>query len=274
MGGSAADSSGRGNNGTLTGGTAWSTTALVDLGTANVCEHEPVSGAGCCFTAADCVDGNPCTDDVCSGGSCQNPANTASCNDSNPCTSPDACSGGTCGGTPIPGCTSCSTDAHCNDANDCTTDACSTANDAAADLRGASDYVNLGQDATANNFINNFGNSSFTVEGWFYADGLTANLTSLFRAGRQGAFPQVVVQLNNSSGNYLAGSVESNAGLQVDTPNTAATITLNAWHHFALVVDRAGAQVRIYLNGNLGGTVAIPGGWDHGEHADATSRAR
>ena len=229
----AADSSGRGNNGTLTNGPTWSTTNLTDLGAANVCEHEPLIGGGCCSTNADCNDGNPCTTDTCS---------------SNTCTI-----------TPIPGCTSCTSDAQCNDNNTCTSESCNTANDAAADLRAAADYVNLGRDATTN-LINNFGSGSFTVEGWFYADAAPASdLISIFRAGRQGAFPQVVLQLRNNSGTYMSASIEGQGGgAQVDTPNTAATVTLTQWHHFAMVVDRPGSQVRVYLNGNLGGSIALP----------------
>jgi concanavalin A-like lectin/glucanase superfamily protein/cohesin domain-containing protein/slime mold repeat-containing protein len=231
---SATDSSGRGNNGTLTNGPTWSTTSLVDLGALNVCEHEPASGGGCCLTNADCSDGDPCTSDVCNAG--------------------------TCTITPVPGCTVCSTDAQCDDSNSCTTDACNTANDAAVDLRGASDSVNLGRDATTPNYINNFGSGSFTVEGWFYADvSPSVDLISIFRAGRQGAFPQVVVQLRNNSGIYVSGSIEGQGGgAQVDTPNTAATVSIGNWHHVAMVVDRGASQVRVYLNGNLGGSVALP----------------
>ena len=45
------------------------------------------------------------------------------CNDGNACTT-DACSDGTCTSTPIDGCTACSVDGDCNDGNTCTTDAC------------------------------------------------------------------------------------------------------------------------------------------------------
>jgi len=54
----------------------------------------------------ECEDGNPCTDDGCGPTSCTNTFNTAACNDANNCTINDACSSGTCVGTPtviIPG---------------------------------------------------------------------------------------------------------------------------------------------------------------------------
>jgi len=208
-----------------------------------------------------CSDGNICTTpDQCTAGVCGGSAvagcclTAADCNDSDVCTT-DTCNANACTFSPIPGCVSCTTDAQCDDANTCTAETCNTANDAAADLRTTTDYVNLGQDTTPNNFINNFGTSSFTVEGWFYADGFTTDLTSLFRAGRQGAFNQAVIQLR--TGPYVSASVEASPSAQVDTPNTAATVTLNQWHHVAMVVDRtlATPQVRIYLNGNLAGSV-------------------
>jgi hypothetical protein len=46
--------------------------------------------------AADCDDGNPCTDDSCGPTGCVHTNNTASCDDGNPCTVGDTCSGGSC----------------------------------------------------------------------------------------------------------------------------------------------------------------------------------
>ncbi len=55
-----------------------------------------------CASGADCNDGNPCTADICNGGSCSNPDNgscecsvDSDCNDGNTCTS-DTCSGNAC----------------------------------------------------------------------------------------------------------------------------------------------------------------------------------
>ena len=53
-----------------------------------------------CLTAADCGDGNVCTDDICDvTGTCDNPNNTAPCDDGLFCTLTDVCSGGTCLGS-------------------------------------------------------------------------------------------------------------------------------------------------------------------------------
>jgi hypothetical protein len=63
----------------------------------------------------DCSDGNACTNDVCSGGVCSNPANTNPCDDGNACTVNDACAGGSCaGGVPRV----------CVDGDICTADTC------------------------------------------------------------------------------------------------------------------------------------------------------
>ncbi len=71
-----------------------------------------------CVSAGDCDDGNPCTDDLCSGGNCQNPNNSNACaDDGNACTN-DVCSGGSCAHPP--------NTAPCNDGQFCNgTDTCS-----------------------------------------------------------------------------------------------------------------------------------------------------
>ncbi len=61
--------------------------------------------ASCAFNTQ-CSDGNPCTDDVCSSGSCTNTANSASCDDGVFCNGVDTCGSGSCSvhaGDPCPG---------------------------------------------------------------------------------------------------------------------------------------------------------------------------
>ena len=93
-----------------------------------------------CQTAADCSDGNPCTDDACTNGGCTHANNTAACDDGNACTSNDTCAGGTCVGGAPPSCDDgdvCTADhcnpttgqcdhvaVVCNDNNPCTDDSC------------------------------------------------------------------------------------------------------------------------------------------------------
>jgi hypothetical protein len=72
---------------------------------------------GVCGTGADCDDGNPCTDNVCSSGICAYPAGNegGSCDDGNVCSGTETCQGGACVSSgPL----------SCNDNNPCTTDSC------------------------------------------------------------------------------------------------------------------------------------------------------
>ncbi|UCF35003.1 MAG: hypothetical protein JSV78_06790, partial [Phycisphaerales bacterium] len=81
----------------------------------------PEDGANCsidcvpqCESSAECVDGDPCTDDLCEGGFCVNPQ--IDCSDGDECTA-DTCSDGVCSHEPIT----------CDDENECTTDSCDPA---------------------------------------------------------------------------------------------------------------------------------------------------
>ena len=68
-----------------------------------------------CASAAECDDGNACTDDACVSGSCEYTDSSAACDDGDACTTGDACAGGACVGAPVP----------CDDGDLCTADACS-----------------------------------------------------------------------------------------------------------------------------------------------------
>ena len=61
-----------------------------------------------CVTAADCDDGNPCTDDLCDTAGCFYSQISTACDDGNACSTGDVCNSGTCvGGAIATGCTSC-----------------------------------------------------------------------------------------------------------------------------------------------------------------------
>jgi hypothetical protein len=55
-----------------------------------------------CSLDADCQDSDPCTQDLCQGGQCKNPAveEGTSCDDGDRCTAADACRAGLCQGKP------------------------------------------------------------------------------------------------------------------------------------------------------------------------------
>lgn len=65
--------------------------------------------AAACTSAADCDDGNPCTDELCDDSlGCVYADVSRACDDGNACSSGDTCNAGTCVGGPIAaGCTSC-----------------------------------------------------------------------------------------------------------------------------------------------------------------------
>jgi hypothetical protein len=55
-----------------------------------------------CAEAEDCNDGNPCTDDACTGGLCARTNNAGPCDDGDACTTDDVCSAGVCApGAPV-----------------------------------------------------------------------------------------------------------------------------------------------------------------------------
>jgi hypothetical protein len=70
-----------------------------------------------CRTDADCDDGHPCTDDICSGGSCMHVANDEICpDDGDVCNGPERCD-------EYDGCVS-GPALDCDDGNECTSDSC------------------------------------------------------------------------------------------------------------------------------------------------------
>ena len=76
------------------------------------------AGGGCQADAA-CDDGNPCTDDRCTGGSCTHLDINAACDDGNACTLLDVCGAkGVCTPGAVKG---------CDDGNPCTADGCNPA---------------------------------------------------------------------------------------------------------------------------------------------------
>lgn len=84
----------------------------VDHSDFSAARGELCSDGGC---APECNDGNPCTDDVCVGGSCTFTPTPGPCDDGNPCTIGDSCSGSVCmPGSPLV----------CDDGSICTDDIC------------------------------------------------------------------------------------------------------------------------------------------------------
>ena len=80
------------------GGTGGTETAMGGMGGVET-GMAGMGGTPECTTKAECDDHNPCTDDECTNGECQNPNNTADCDDLSSCTTgQDKCQGGACVG--------------------------------------------------------------------------------------------------------------------------------------------------------------------------------
>jgi cysteine-rich repeat protein len=91
---------------------------------ADVCGGTECRGtaiAGCCASDLDCSDADPCTEDACFLGRCQNPARS--------CAVENKCLAGYCNANADGACET--TEVSCDDSNVCTDDACDGAIDAA-----------------------------------------------------------------------------------------------------------------------------------------------
>ena len=78
-------------------------------------DSDSCSSGACSGYPKQCGDENPCTGDICSGGSCvNNPLTGPACNDDDACTQQDACSAGSCKGVQLV----------CDDGNLCTSNEC------------------------------------------------------------------------------------------------------------------------------------------------------
>lgn len=91
--------------------------------------NDTCAGGACAGTDVDCSGLNDaCNVGVCdpNDGSCvTQPANEGGpCDDGLLCTESDACAGGSCIGSAIPGCQKCGSAGECDDGNPCTTGIC------------------------------------------------------------------------------------------------------------------------------------------------------
>ena len=229
--GSGTSAGGIGPAGTLTNGPAW-VAAGQELGTAELCEHAPIANpaAGCCFTSADCTDGDPCTTDTCSDSQCTF--------------------------QPIAGCASCTADAACDDGSACTADACLLPGGSTLTFNNASSqYVTMGR-------APGLGAERFTVETWLKWDGAGTTVTT-GTGGFAAAIPLVTKGRGEAEGsnvdmNYFLGLVNGRlaadfedraTGLNhpVCTAMSHPAIDTTDWHHAAATYD--GTRWRLYLDG-------------------------
>ncbi|MBM4396903.1 MAG: metallophosphoesterase, partial [Deltaproteobacteria bacterium] len=219
-----------------------------------------------CTVSPECDDADPCTSDACEAGACvRTPVAAccradADCDDGDDCTT-DGCTAHACASTRVPGC--CRTDRDCEGFG-CVAGPCIPTNLGALDLPGGGAYADAGTGAA----LNDHGNGSFTVEGWFLAETAASPYGGLFGQGRQGNASHVQVQLPTSAPyNRLHVLVEAETPSYIITQVDATPIPfgVGTWHHFAAVVDRtAGAQrLRVFLDGVLADekVASIWGSW-------------
>lgn len=112
----------------------------------------------------------------------------------------------------------------------------------------------------------NFGTADFTVEGWFNA---TTASGVLFGYGNYaGEFHRLVgFESSTGVGRYTmaacpAGGTACGYPVVGQTPYLSAAVSLNQWHHFALV--RASGVRKTYLDGVLVSSVADTSTWNTG----------
>jgi len=105
---------------------------------------------------------------------------------------------------------------------------------------GTGDYL-----AVANNASNQMGTGDWTAEAWIYITSY-ALLNPVFAKG--GSTTDWFLATNNVNGRLMTG-----IGVTDYFATTGPIVSLNAWHHVALV--RSGTTLTIYLDGVAGGTV-------------------
>ena len=104
-----------------------------------------------------------------------------------------------------------------------------------------SDYLSI-----ANDTSNQMGTGDWTAEAWIYITSY-ALLNPVFAKG--GSTTDWFLATNNSTGRLMTG-----IGATDYFDTTGPVVSLNAWHHVALV--RSGTTLSIYLDGIVGGTLA------------------
>jgi len=120
----------------------------------------------------------------------------------------------------------------------------------------------------------NFGTGAFTIEGWFYNEGTTANWAYPLAAGNMLQFyvylnARILFNMTYSEGGASAFSLEGTPG------GSSGSLPLNQWHHWA--VTKEGSNASVLLNGtrnatssSVSGTFSAPtgnmfvGGFDSG----------
>jgi hypothetical protein len=115
----------------------------------------------------------------------------------------------------------------------------STSGSGSLSFNGSNQYI-LTNDTT------NVGSGNFTIEGWFYFNGLGSNQVPI--DAYNGSTTNSWQIYTNTGAHFLWYSAATGITQIVGT----ATLSINTWYHFAAV--RSGTTVKTYVNGVLDGT--------------------
>ncbi|WP_346839595.1 LamG-like jellyroll fold domain-containing protein [Microbulbifer sp. SAOS-129_SWC] len=122
-------------------------------------------------------------------------------------------------------------------------------------LDGDGDYAEVSDSSDLE-----FGNGSFTVESWVYADANSAGDYRNIVSKKLGTGTDAgwVLRLGNDNdilkASFLLGDGTNSKGLASDTP-----LTLDTWNHIAVTVDRVTDTARLYVNGEEVKSVSLSG---------------
>jgi hypothetical protein len=121
---------------------------------------------------------------------------------------------------------------------------------------GIKDYVQI-----ADNNLLDFGSGNFTIETWVNkkanSSGFSnSGVVAKWNTGGAPGTNEWLLQTSGPNGNSNLPSFWIEAGTTIYQCNATTLLQLNVWYHLAAVRD--GASLKIYVNGVLEGTLAIP----------------
>ena len=101
------------------------------------------------------------------------------------------------------------------------------------------------------------GTGDFTIEGWFYFNGIGAGSVYTLLDGRTGADTSNLMWAQESNGQWV---IQNGAGSSIDEGWTTTTFTEGQWYHIAQ--SRTAGTSRFFVNGVLTGSPADSSSYD------------
>ena len=119
-----------------------------------------------------------------------------------------------------------------------------------ASFDGSGDTINFGD---ANEFEIN-ANDSRTFSGWFNFDSSMTGITTILTKRSASGTNKGYVLWRHSNGNVYFQLTNSSIIAAVDSQTS---VSLSAWHHIAITIDRANSEMKMYVDGVLKDTENI-----------------